>query len=45
MFLAQAKYGKSASNTTEGLPPSGMRMAATTVALLDSAYDTHTGGR
>ena len=36
---AQAMYGKTATNTTEGLPPSGMRVYVTNEAVLRQQFE------
>lgn len=41
----QAKYGKTGSNSTEGLPASGMRIYATTEAILNASYEKAVQGR
>ena len=38
MLAIQAMYGKVATNTTEGLPPSGMRVYVTTEAVLRQQF-------
>ena len=40
----QAMYGKVATNTTEGLPPSGMRVYVTTDAVLRQSFEATLAG-
>jgi len=37
--ITQAMYGKTATNTTEGLPPSGMRVYVTNEAVLRQQFE------
>ena len=35
----QERYGKTSSNTTDGVPASGMRIYATTEAILNAKFE------